>query len=103
MKGNTYIRKISAEEAREGFVFITKDALTFFPPVGEELALAGPEGVANARLVAAPCECVGPPHEHYHLVGRLPVDLVKGGVVRIQRTSAALYECTLAQPSAAKG
>ncbi len=95
---DAYRRRISAEEAREGFVFITKDAVRFFPPVGEEFEVRAAGATGRTRLAAVPCQCVGEPHEHYHLGGlsdALPFPLVKGSRVEIRRLPTGGYEAVV--------
>lgn len=77
---DSYTRKVSSEEAREGFLLVEKRALSFFPPVGEPFELDG----RDACIDAVPCTCRGPelPHEHWHL--RLP-GLEKGQRITIER------------------
>lgn len=85
-----YERKVSAEEAREGYLLILKNRLSQFPPVGEEFQLRDCGEVRSVAVLAEHCECRGPelPHEHY----RLPLPrLTKGLVVRI-RSAGGRYE-----------
>lgn len=80
----TYDRKISSEEAAEGYIMVFKDQLAFFPALGVAFPLDG----ANAKVESRHCECRGPesPHEHYFI--RRP-GLAKGQRVSITRTGAA--------------
>ncbi len=82
---DVYRRRLSSEEAREGYVLILRDRLSFFPPIGRRFNLAGP-GVAQteAAVEARPCICRGPdlPHEHYFI--RLP-GLARGQEIEIAR------------------
>lgn len=79
-----YARRVSAEEAREGYVMVLKNRLGFFPPVGEPFELDDGRMVRQARVEAEPCICRGPemPHEHYFI--RRP-GLVKGQRVIFRR------------------
>ena len=63
----SYERKVSSEEAAEGYLLIEKASLGFFPPVGTPFALATPSGNRQAAVEARDCECRGPekPHRHY--------------------------------------
>jgi hypothetical protein len=80
----TYERKISSEEAREGYVMVLKDRLNFFPPIGQPFELVDGGGRAKAVVEAEHCECRGPdkPHEHYRV--RL-AGLVKGQKITFAR------------------
>ena len=62
---DSYERKISSEEASEGYIMVLKDRLGFFPPVGQDFSLSG----APARVESRYCECRGPekPHDHYFI------------------------------------
>jgi len=78
MADKSYQRKISSEEAWEGYILVLKGRLGFLPPVGEGFVLAG----RRVRIEAVPCTCRGPekPHEHY----RIPwPGLAQGSTVRI--------------------
>ena len=94
---DTYVRKISAGEANEQSVFITKDAWGFFPSPGTPFPLETSEGTIPVRLVTVPCQCVGPLHEHYHLKGPLPFALVKGDFVQIRKGPAGAYRLSWAR------
>ena len=52
-----YTRKISAEEAKEGYVLVSKDRLKDFPPVGEDFILIAGEAEGEARVDAYRCTC----------------------------------------------
>lgn len=89
-----YVRKLSRDEAREGFIFLTKDAMKLFPAVGDPFSLRLGDKMARAQVRAVPCTCVGSPHEHYHLVfdERPPsLDLAKGQVVVIRLEGEGKY------------
>lgn len=79
-----YERKVSSEEAREGYLLILKDRLRRFPPLGQRFPLRDGANVRDAAIEAVHCECRGPelPHEHY----RLPLPgLEPGAMVRIRQ------------------
>ena len=69
MARDFYERKISSEEAREGYIFVEKSSLAFFPPVGQAFDLADGGGTTQATVEARDCECRGPekPHQHYFI------------------------------------
>jgi hypothetical protein len=84
----TYVRKLSRNEARDGFIFLSKDAVALFPPVDVAFQVAIGEEAVPACVRAIPCTCVGEPHEHYHLVfGERPgsLALTKGLVVSLEK------------------
>jgi hypothetical protein len=80
----TYERKISSEEAREGYVMVLKDRLNFFPAVGENFELVVAGKTRKVAIEAEYCECRGPekPHEHYRI--RM-AGLVKGRKITFAR------------------
>ena len=70
VKGKTeYKRKLSAEEAEGSFIFILKNFLSMFPPVGEPFQLRVKDEIFNVHIDGVSCLCVGPdkPHEHYRI------------------------------------
>ncbi|MBE7520309.1 MAG: hypothetical protein HS107_13805 [Thermoflexaceae bacterium] len=64
-----YIRKLSPEEVREGYIMILKDRLAYFPPPGATFSLHDGGELSEATIEAVDCECRGPerPHQHYRL------------------------------------
>ncbi|MBI2764349.1 MAG: hypothetical protein HYX53_00390 [Chloroflexi bacterium] len=62
-------RRASGEEAREGYLFVLKEALRFFPPAGEPFALLDDGQRHSATVESYPCTCRGPerPHEHWFI------------------------------------
>ncbi|MEN6293810.1 MAG: hypothetical protein ABFC34_09825 [Methanobacterium sp.] len=66
---NIYSRKISPTEARENFIFILKNKLSFFPPLGNTFELVTDELSKEVKVESYPCTCRGPerPHEHYFI------------------------------------
>jgi hypothetical protein len=67
MRQRTYRRRVSTEEAREGYVLILKSRLGSFPAIGEPFTLALGGASCRTSVEAMPCTCRGPerPHEHY--------------------------------------
>jgi len=88
---DAYVRRISAEESREQYIFVTKDAIKFFPPLDQEFTLRTPQGAVAARIVGVFCECVPPAHVHYHLMAPFPSPLAKRSTVRIGRVNVREY------------
>lgn len=70
MKANTtYSRKISAKEAKLGFIFVLKNKSSLFPPMGIRFILVNGDSPWEVELESYPCTCRGPdkPHEHYFI------------------------------------
>jgi hypothetical protein len=80
---DTYARRVSAEEARSGFLLVEKAKLPFFPPEGEPFLLDGGE----ARVESYACVCRGPARPHRHWFLRLG-GLRAGDEIRIARADA---------------
>jgi hypothetical protein len=101
MRHDRYVRRVSSEEAREGYVLVLKDHLDVFPPVGSPFHVVQDGRRRRLRVGAVPCECRGPeaPHAHYriHWSGlhagdritfhRDPVNS-EGYIVRLERGAA---------------
>jgi len=66
---NIYIRKISSKEAKEGFIMILKNKLSFFPPLGDSFYFLFDNKPQVVGVESYPCTCRGPqlPHEHYFI------------------------------------
>jgi hypothetical protein len=64
-----FSRRISAEEAKKGYIFILKDKLSFFPPRGKPFTLCEGKQEKKAFVESYPCTCRGPqlPHDHYFI------------------------------------
>jgi hypothetical protein len=82
MKGrDAYSRKVSSEEAREGYLLVLKNMLQLFPPLGKRFDLVQDDVVDRARVESYRCTCRGPdlPHEHYFIrwKGLRPKDRVE--------------------------
>jgi hypothetical protein len=80
----SYDRSISAEEAREGYIMVLKDRLSFFPLPGRNFEIHSGQSTRTVRVESYHCECRGPekPHEHYFLRWE---GLKKGDRVLIQK------------------
>jgi hypothetical protein len=87
---DVYERRISAEEAREGYLFVEKARLSFFPPRGQPFSLSRDGAAGSAAVESYACSCRGPekPHEHYLI--RLD-GLVQGQRVRVSRLAPGRY------------
>jgi hypothetical protein len=90
----SYFRKISSKEAKNGFIFILKDKLSFFPPLGEVFALKFEGLTYNTYLKSYPCVCRGPdkPHEHYFIPWN---NLQTGDKVEIKKNPSNTQEYSL--------
>jgi hypothetical protein len=64
-----YSRKISAEEAKKGHIFILKDQLPFFPSRGKSFTVCAGEQERKVFVESYRCTCRGPqlPHDHYYI------------------------------------
>jgi hypothetical protein len=84
---NMYSRKISSKEANNNFIFILKNKLSFFPPLGEVFVLKEDESSCKVRVESYPCTCRGPdlPHEHYFIKW---AGLKTGDKLEIERTTS---------------
>ena len=65
----TYSRKVSSEEAREGYLLVLKSKLQLFPHLGMEFYLVQDDFARKAKVESYRCTCRGPelPHEHYFI------------------------------------
>jgi hypothetical protein len=68
MAEKVYARRISGTEAAEKFIFITKDALKGFPSQDSRFKMVFDDRDFLVSIKAVSCDCVGRPHEHYHLM-----------------------------------
>ncbi len=66
---NVYSKKISSEEAQEGFILIFKNKLSFFSSVGSTFDLVKDNLCKRVKVEAVHCTCRGLnlPHEHYFI------------------------------------
>jgi len=64
-----YVRKLSGEEAVEGYVMILKESLKLFPKPGIPFKLKIGEHDVDSEIKAVDCWCRGPkkPHVHYRI------------------------------------
>lgn len=81
-----YERKISTDEANEGYFLVLKNKLSFFPIVGTPFRIKAGTRNKKAIVESYRCTCQGPdePHEHYYI--RWP-GLAKGDRVIVKRLS----------------
>ena len=89
-KKDIYSRKISSKEAREDFIFVLKNKLSFFPPLNDVFELADDDSSKDVILESYPCTCRGPdrPHEHYFISWE---GLEAGDIIEITKNSADQY------------
>jgi hypothetical protein len=66
---NVYNRKISSEEASEGYILVLKNKLNFFPSIGKQFTMVYSNQKKKVKVESYPCTCQGPdlPHEHYFI------------------------------------
>src|SRR3989442_11684045 len=87
MKTNeTYTKKITSEEGKEGYFLVLKNRLPFFPQTGRTFQLVKDGHSRKARVESYPCTCRGPdePHDHFFVRTR---GLEPGDRVVVQRDS----------------
>jgi hypothetical protein len=67
-----YRRRVSNEEAREGYLLIEKARLTYVPKPGQPFTLDDRGSTRQATVESYACTCRGPekPHEHWFI--RIP-------------------------------
>jgi len=92
-----YKRKLSAEKAEEGFIFILKNFLSMCPPVGEPFQLRVKDEMFDVHVEGVSCLCVGPdkPHEHYRIDAKNFKGLLnwkRGETVTITKRSDREYQ-----------
>ncbi|MEX1277223.1 MAG: hypothetical protein WEB62_04330 [Bacteroidota bacterium] len=65
----SYRRRISTQEAREGYIFVLKNRLSFFPHPGKPLILDGGTQNRTGTVESYACTCQGPdlPHDHFFI------------------------------------
>ncbi len=85
-----YSRRLSLDEAREGYILISKDMLSMFPQPGEQFSVELSGTNFEMKIDAMPCTCRGPDnaHYHYHLnFGKIVPDLKvrRGSVATIRK------------------
>lgn len=104
MKQDLYSRIISSDEEKEGYFFVSKDRLSFFPTVGRVFELQSGKSIRKAKLESYHCECRGPeaPHDHYFVRWD---DVKKGDRILVQRDSkkAGRYVLQLQSSAGQKG
>lgn len=83
-----YERKLSVDEEKRHYVFVTKDAAGYFPRNTEFKIKVG-NLIFKSRLEVTPCECVGPkhPHEHYKILLSPHIPIKKGNHIILQRVA----------------
>jgi hypothetical protein len=82
----TYERKISVDEEKEGYFFVLKNKLSFFPPVGTPFSIKVGATKKKTMVESYHCECQGPdePHEHYFVRWK---GLAKGDRIVVKKIS----------------
>jgi len=95
----SYRRKLSRADVGTGSMLIDKRAWRLFPPPMEEFAVLVGGQEFRTRIVAEDCNCVPPPHQHYHLEAghfRELLDFSAGRTVVVQRDAAGSYRLEMA-------
>ncbi|MBI2428831.1 MAG: hypothetical protein HYV29_08560 [Ignavibacteriales bacterium] len=83
---NTYERKISSEEAKQGYFLILKNKLNFFPAISSPFLVKVGAKKKKAVVESYRCECQGPdePHDHYFVKWS---GLAKGDRLEVKKIS----------------
>jgi len=86
--GFAYVRRLSEHERKGGFIFIAKESLERFPPIGKEFIVRAGRKKAKAKIEAYACSCTGPGllHRHYKVTGLK--GLAGSKAVRLRDTSS---------------
>lgn len=65
----SYSRTVSADEARKGYLFVSKDSLAMFPGGGMTFDLQHGAAIRSVTVESYPCSCRGAdnPHRHYFI------------------------------------
>jgi len=96
---SSYRRKLSREDAETGSILIDKRAWRLFPPPMEEFTVLVGGQEFRTCIVAEDCNCVPPPHQHYHLEAghfRHLLDFSPGRTLLVRRDPAGLYRLEMA-------
>jgi hypothetical protein len=64
-----YSKKVTSEEAREGYVLVLKNQLSFFPGAGRTFRLVRDGRSTRVKVESYHCTCRGPeePHRHFFI------------------------------------
>ena len=96
---SSYRRRLSREDAETGSILIDKRAWRLFPPPMEEFTVLVGGQEFRTCIVAEDCNCVPPPHQHYHLEAghfRHLLDFSPGRTLLVRRDPAGLYRLEMA-------
>jgi hypothetical protein len=94
-----YRRRLSRGDVETGSMLIDKRAWHLFPPPMEEFTVVVGGQEFRTCIVAEDCNCVPPPHQHYHLEAghfRHLLDFRSGRTLLVQRDPAGLYRLEMA-------
>ena len=84
-----YARRLSLEESKECFIFISKDALSMFPALGKAFSAKVNGHDIKLCLESVFCTCRGPgrPHSHYRLslAQVSDLDVRRGSTVKVEK------------------
>jgi len=92
-----YIRRLTNEEKKQGFLLVEKRRLGLFPPEGDLFKVKIDGESFETTLEAIPCLCMGPdkPHEHYHIPLPKLRNMPKGSSVTVTQVGRGEYELAL--------
>jgi hypothetical protein len=89
-----YTRKLSTEDVDTGTILIEKSRWSRFPAPMQEFAVRVGDARFVTRIVAEDCDCVPPPHQHYHLEAnhfRDRLTFERGATIEIQQDADGSY------------
>ncbi|UTB33776.1 MAG: hypothetical protein NKF70_06115 [Methanobacterium sp. ERen5] len=88
---NSYSRKISKKEADNGFIFILKSKLSYFPK--SSFTLSDGDITEVREIKSYSCTCRGPdkPHNHYYISWD---NLEVGNIIEIRKNDSGDYSIT---------
>jgi len=92
-----YMRRLTSEERREGFLLVEKRRLGLFPSKGDRFKVKVGREFFETALEAIPCQCRGPdkPHAHYHIPLPKLKNMSKGSSVTLTQVGMLEYELSL--------
>ncbi len=87
----SYSRKISKKESDNGFIFILKSKLSYFPK--SSFTLSDGDISLEREIKSYPCTCRGPdrPHDHYYISWD---NLEVGDIIEIRKNDSGGYYIT---------
>jgi hypothetical protein len=94
-----YRRRLTREDVKTGSILVDKRAWRLFPPPTEEFTVLVDGQEFRTCITAEDCNCVPPPHQHYHLEARRfrhLLDFRPGRTLVVQRDPAGSFRLEMA-------